>query len=457
MNKSEMPPRSVAFKTLGCKLNQAETESMATAFRQLGWQIVEFGQTADAIIVNSCTVTNSADRKSRHATSQSLRISGDRENSLVVLTGCYADGHREQLEAEGRAYVVGNKAKSHIPGMVDAHFRGEIIHSQREEENDPFGYPLADSIFRTRAMVKIQDGCDNFCSFCIIPFVRGSAVSRPPDQVVNAVSEAASKGFREIILTGVNMSRWSHAGLRFHDLLAAVLDIPGSFRVRLGSIEPERMDKEFLHLLHHPKMTPHLHLCLQSGSDKILLAMRRQYNSADFRHTVEKVRSVNPLFNFTTDVIAGYPQEGPDEFRQTLDFCREMAFGHIHTFPYSRREGTRADRLINRQPDVAIPPAELKSRCEQIRLLSEESKRCYRKSLIGTNQEVIIEKSSDGFRKSILCQGMSAPYVPVRFTLPSARRSSSLANTLVSLHIHGIGEGEDPCLLGEVCDIFPAS
>ncbi|MCD6343771.1 MAG: tRNA (N(6)-L-threonylcarbamoyladenosine(37)-C(2))-methylthiotransferase MtaB, partial [Spirochaetaceae bacterium] len=172
--------RRVSFKTLGCKLNQAETESIATGFITLGWEIVNFGEAADAVIVNSCTVTNAADRKSRSAMNQALKTVEQPEtpeSGLVVMTGCYVEGHREKLEADGRTYVVGNNHKSHIPQLVDAHFKGEILPGYPEDERDPFGYPLAGKVFRTRAMIKVQDGCDNFCTYCIIPFVRGRGIS----------------------------------------------------------------------------------------------------------------------------------------------------------------------------------------------------------------------------------------------------------------------------------------
>lgn len=445
--------RKVAFKTLGCKLNQAETESLATGFQSLGWDIVPFGETADAVVVNSCTVTNSADRKSRGAMNQAIRtLSEDEdEQNLVVMTGCYVDGHRDKLEADGRSYVVGNDHKSHIPQLIDAHFRGEILPGHLETERDPFGYPLAKSIFRTRAMIKIQDGCDNFCTFCIIPYVRGRGISRPLEEAVTAVEEAAASGFKEIVLTGVNMSRWEEeaaggmTGLSFSDLVEACLNATGDFRLRLGSIEPDRIDDLLLDLMTHPKMTPHLHLCLQSGSERVLLAMRRQYTAAEFERIAGELRHRIPHFNLTTDLIVGFPGETDEDFAESLAMIKRLGFGHIHTFPYSRRNGTRADRMADH-----IPDAVKKSRAEAVRLVSEETKRNYRDSLRGSIQSVLVEKVETEDDGTLLAKGLSALYVPVKFPLPGTRSPESLQNSIFQVKINELESGDDPDLIGQV-------
>ena len=500
----ESPPRRAAFKTLGCKLNQAETEAVAAGFKTLGWQITPFGEPADAVVINSCTVTNAADRKSRAAMNAALRTpsapsgqpplpasaapapapaadfprpsGGPRDFSpappgpsspLVVMTGCYADGHRESLEADGRTYVVGNAHKSRIPQLVDAHFRGELLPGHIEEDRDPFGYPLTAPVFRTRAMVKIQDGCENYCTFCIIPFVRGRAASRPLARTVAAVEEAAASGYREIVLTGVNMSRWEDDEARFADLVEACLDAPGDFRLRLGSIEPDRLNiPRLTELMSHPKITPHMHLCLQSGSEKILLAMRRQYTAAAYRSIAEEFRRRVPGFNLTTDIIVGFPGESEADFADTLDLCEELRFGHIHTFPYSRRTGTRADRMEHH-----IVPAVAKQRAEAVRALSEKSKRRFRSAMIGSLQHVLAERAdpdSDSTDQAaahpehsehpgqpagsppagLIVRGLSANYVPVRFRLPAGRAPRDIRNRIFRVRIDSIAPGDDPDLLG---------
>jgi threonylcarbamoyladenosine tRNA methylthiotransferase MtaB len=437
------PLRRVAFKTLGCKLNQAETESIATGFKNLGWEVSEFGDEADVVVVNSCTVTNAADRKSRSAMNQAIR-SGNGDG-LVVMTGCYVDGHRDAMESDGRTYIVGNGQKARIPQLVDAHFRGELIPGHLEDDRDPFGYPVAERIFRTRAMVKIQDGCDNYCTFCIIPFVRGRAVSRSLDETVKAVRDAAASGYREIVLTGVNMSRWEEDGKGFAELLKATLEVEGDFRLRLGSVEPDRLDDDLLDLMSHPKMTSHLHLCLQSGSERVLLAMRRQYTAAEFESFASALRTRIPGFNITTDVIVGFPGETEEDFAETLEVCRRIGFGHIHTFPYSRRDGTRADRMGNHVKDE-----EKKRRGEKVRQLSEHMKRAFRKSLVGSEHEVLVERAELEADGSITARGLSASYVPVRFSLPGTRSPEDVQNELFRVLIEDVDIGEDPDLLGVV-------
>ena len=433
--------RRVAFKTLGCKLNQAETESVATAFQNLGWEIVEFGEAVDAVVVNSCTVTNAGDRKSRSAMNQALKIPG--ESPLVVMTGCYVEAHREALEADGRTYIVGNAHKSRIPHLVDAHFRGEVLPGHLEESRDPFGYPLAEPVFRTRAMVKVQDGCDNFCTFCIIPFVRGRGISRPLPETVGAVEEAAASGYREIVLTGVNMSRWEDGALRFFDLVEACLNAQGEFRLRLGSIEPDRIDTRLADLMSHPKMTPHMHLCLQSGSEKILLAMRRRYTVSEYLAIAGELRRRIPGFNLTTDVIVGFPGESDTDFADTLGLCEHLGFGHIHTFPYSRRAGTRADRMGDQ-----VPPGVKKRRGEAVRRLSEELRRKFRSTMVGSLQDVLVERTDREADGSLSVRGLSANYVPVRFELPGSRPPEAVCNRMFRVRIESVDTGEDPDLLG---------
>jgi len=370
----------------------------------------------------------------------------------VVMTGCYVDGHREKLEADGRTYVVGNNLKSHIPRLVDAHFRGEILPGYSENERDPFGYPVAEKIFRTRAMIKIQDGCDNFCTYCIIPFVRGRGISRPMAESVGAVEEAAASGFREIVLTGVNMSRWEevHGEKKwgFADLVEACLNAKGNFRLRLGSVEPDLIDKRLISLMIHPKMTPHMHLCLQSGSEKILLSMKRQYTAADFVRIAGELRNKIPGFNLTTDVIVGFPGESDEDFADTLAVCERLGFGHIHTFPYSRRDGTRAVGM-----DGHITDAVKKSRAEFVRKLSVITKRAYRSSLLGTVQEVLVEKADKQSDGSIRARGLSAGYVPVKFSISGGGGDGiytveSVLNRIFRVEIDGLESGDDPDLFG---------
>ena len=437
---------TVSFKTLGCKLNQAETEAMAAGFKTLGWKIAEFGEKADAVVLNTCTVTDNADAKSRASMNRARRIPGIGEKKpLIIITGCYVNSHWEELQSSNGVYYVDNARKNRIPQLVEAHFQGEIMTGHFEEGRDPFAYPAVCPVFRTRAMVKIQDGCDNFCTFCIIPFVRGRAASRLLAETVRAVEEAAESGYKEIILTGVNMARWTDGSFRFTHLLEACLVSKGDFRLRLGSLELDGIDSGFLDLMTHPKMTPHVHLCLQSGSERILLAMRRQYTAAEFEHIAEELQRRNPQFNLTTDVIVGFPGETDNDFQCTVDVCTRLGFGHIHTFPYSVRSGTRAARMADQ-----ISGKIKKARAEEIRRISEKSKRSFRESLVGSTQEVLTERIDAAPNGTWTGRGLTGNYVPVKYVLPSEVNIESALNRIEKIHIHSVDAGPDPDLAGQV-------
>jgi len=431
----------IAFQTLGCKLNQYETDSLASSFMRAGYEVVPFDQPADAYVVNTCTVTGKSDRKSRNTINRALRSSlpGDpleQERPLVVATGCFVETHKAELETLGLNYVVGNGEKAHIFEMVDAHFRGEMVHPS-DVGRDLFSFPVAERIFHTRSMVKIQDGCDNFCTFCIIPYVRGRAVSRPVEQVLSSVREQIEAGSREVVITGVNISRYRDGDAGFSELLARILDIDGDFRIRISSMEPDSLDERFFELLDHPKMTPHLHLCLQSGSERVLLQMRRQYTCRGYREMVEKIRTKRDDFNLTTDVIVGFPGERDDDFAQTATVCREVGFSHIHTFPYSRRTGTRAERM-----DDHVPEEAKRERAAIIREISDAGKRRYRSRFIGSEQLLLVEQVTAGGTSGT---GYGEHYLPIELSLPHVRR-----NEFYRVKLTGLGDGDDPLLTGVV-------
>ena len=376
--------RKVAFKTLGCRLHQYETDALASQFHEAGYDIAGFGEAADVYVVNTCTVTSESDRKSRNVISQALRR---KKEPVVVVTGCMATHYRDELErADEITYVVDNECKSSIFSLVDSHFRGEVLHPNHLRR-DLFAYDVAGKTFHTRSLIKIQDGCDNYCTFCIVPHVRGRAVSRPVTDILKNIRDVCDKGYKEIVLTGVNIGRYDHEGIDFERLVAAILEIPGDFRVRISSIEPDGFGEPFFDLLSHPKMTPHLHLCLQSGSSRILRRMRRMYTVRSYLRMVETIRNHIPDFNFTTDIIVGFPGETDDDFDETLDIVREIGFTHVHTFKYSIREGTRAARMRGQLDEAAK-----KARSEAIRDLSESNKRKYYKLMIGKDQRLLVER-----------------------------------------------------------------
>ncbi len=424
--------KKVAFKTLGCRLNQFETDSLASQFQKNDYEIVLFGQDADVVVVNTCTVTNQSDHKSGQVIKQASRIG---ENALVVVTGCMVNNHREKLESDRKniTYFVDNEHKSSIFSLVDGHFKGEIIHPENLNPN-LFDYEPADKTFHTRSWIKIHDGCDNFCTFCIIPKVRGRATSRPTKEILENISRVIGFGYKEIVLTGVNIGRYNFEGLNFENLVEKILGLPGDFRLRIGSIEPEGFGDKLFDLFSHPKLTPHLHLCLQSGSDKILLNMRRMYTAAGFLEIVDKVRSRYPDFNFTTDIIVGFPGETDEDFQHTVDFSRKIGFGHIHTFKYSVRNGTRAERM----PEQISEKIKTR-RSEIIRVMAEVEKRKYRSSMIGKEQTVLVEKIIDG-----IAQGYGENYLPVKFLADGI-----LSNEFVKVDLTTLEKGDDPFLLAK--------
>lgn len=425
--------KTVAFKTLGCRLNQYETDALVTDFSQAGYELVDYNASPDVVIVNTCTVTNQSDQKSRSVISQTARKA---KNAVVVVTGCMANNFKEKLESqENITFVVENSRKSSILTLVDAHFSGEIVHPDQLPQ-DVFRYEPVSKSLHTRSAVKIQDGCDNFCTFCIIPMVRGMAVSRPVADVLESVRKTVENGFKELVITGVNIGRYEDGTVRFEDLLAKILEVPGDFRVRISSLEPDGFGDDFVKLFAHPRLMPHLHLCLQSGSEKTLLRMRRMYDVEQFRKTITKFRSVYPDFNFTTDIIVGFPGETDDEFQQTLDAVKEFNFSHVHTFKYSVRKGTRAERLENHLPEKIKNQRSL-----QVRELSVENKMSYYKSFIGRTQDVLIEKITQG-----IANGYGQHYLPVHFKASGAQKNTVHKVRLTELH----GDDENYYLSGEI-------
>jgi threonylcarbamoyladenosine tRNA methylthiotransferase MtaB len=380
-----MTKKKAAFKTLGCRLNQFETDSIITDFHKAGYEIVPFNEQADVYVVNTCTVTNQSDQKSKNTINQAVRHAGGK--GLTVVTGCMVTSQKEYLEnRDDLTYVVDNKKKTSVFPLVDAHLNGELLHPN-DIKQDLFNFSVVEEGFHTRSMIKIQDGCNNFCTYCIVPKVRGRANSRPVNDVLDNIRNVIDMGRKEIVLTGVNISRYKSEGINFEDLIEKILNLPGDFRVRISSMEPEGFSDKFFDLFDHPKLCQHLHLCLQSGSDKVLELMRRFYDVKQFRNIVDTFRHRYPLFNFTTDIIVGFPGETDSLFQESYNVAKEIGFGHIHTFKYSVRKGTIAEKMPEQVPDkVKVQRSEL------IRNLADESKLTYRKQFIGREQTLLVEK-----------------------------------------------------------------
>jgi len=430
--------KTVSFKTLGCRLNQYETDALVTRFHQAGYQVVDYSSPADITVINTCTVTNQSDQKSRNTINQAARKN---PASMVVVTGCMANNHKEQLEASDKiTYVVDNERKSQIVSLVDAHYKGEMVHPE-SYSGDVFGFETVDKSLHTRTSIKIQDGCDNFCTYCIVPSVRGRALSRPLEEILENIRKVVDNGFKEIVITGVNIGRYRYKGYHFEQVLENILELPGDFRVRISSMEPDGFGPDFHRIFQHPKMTPHLHLCIQSGSDPVLKKMRRMYSVSSFIEILDSFRSSYPDFNFTTDVIVGFPGETEENFQQTLRIAREARFSHIHTFRYSRRKGTRADRLED-QVEERIKA----ERSELIRQVSEESRMKYMESMLGKTERVLIEKiNSKG-----MAQGYGEHYLPIQFSTPL--RTKNIFRDVV---LEKIEVGDTPYLLATDQSLSP--
>ena len=423
--------RSIAFKTLGCRLNQSETDSLVSVFHHAGYNIVDINDNADVYVINTCTVTNQSDKKSRNLISQ---ISRRNQNALTIITGCMVNNYRDLLENIPRSVCyVENNLKSSIFSMVEAHFMGNIIEPYKFKPG-VFNFNSADTTFHTRSMIKIQDGCDHYCTFCIVPFVRGRAISRSTNDIIKNIREVIHSGFREMVITGVNISRYQYEGSDFDDLIERILALPGDFRVRVSSIEPEGFSDKLINLFNHPKLMPHLHLCLQSGSDRILKKMRRVYSTHDYISIINEIRRLYPDFNFTTDIMVGFPGETDEDFKATCAIVREIGFSHIHTFKYSRRKGTIADQMPEQVPEKVK-----NERSETIRSISIENKRRYRTSLIGKVQNVLVEKVRGKYGR-----GYGELYVPIEFRHPEMKK-----NMLQKVVLTGLSDGEDPLLTGE--------
>ncbi len=334
--------KKVAFKTLGCRLNLYETDAIAAEFSKQNYQVVDFNSDADVFVINTCTVTNQSDQKSRRVINQTHKLNRD---ALTIVTGCMATNYKEKLNANEKVdYVVDNEHKTSVLSVVDAHFNGETVNPDQFEK-DVFNYAPAEETFHTRSFIKIQDGCDNFCTFCIVPKVRGRAISRPAKDIFENIKQVVAFGYKEIVLTGVNLGRYKFEKYDFEKLVEAILEIPGDFRVRISSIEPDGYSESFFRLFQNPKLTPHMHICLQSGSEDILLKMRRMYTAKEFEEIATKLKTDYPQFNLTTDIIVGFPGESEEDFNKTAELAKKIGFGHIHTFKYSVRKGTRAERM----------------------------------------------------------------------------------------------------------------
>ena len=378
----------VGIYTLGCKVNTYESEFILDMFKNRGYEISSFDDECDIYIVNTCTVTNNSDKKDRKV------INGIKGKGLcTVVCGCFVE-NPGNYDFNGIDIVIGNTHKSEIVSLVEnflenkkhIHLTDNIMLSSFEDME------ITHFNDRTRAFVKIQDGCENYCAYCVIPFVRGRQRSKDKDKVMEEITNLVKNGYKEIVLTGIHTGSYGvDLGIRFTDLLKELLSIDGLKRLRISSIEITELDEEFLNLLKDKRLCNHLHIPLQSGSDNVLVSMNRKYNKAKYKEIVDKIRSIRPDISLTTDVIVGFPGETDEDFEECLNFIKEINFSKVHVFPYSKRTGTKASRMTNE-----VSPIVKKQRVKRLIELSDILEKEYYNKFKGQELEVLVEKVEGG-------------------------------------------------------------
>lgn len=387
----------VAFVSLGCKVNQYETNAMSQEFIKSGYEVVEFSDVADIYIVNTCTVTNIADRKSRQMLRRVKEINPE---AVLVATGCYAQVGKEELEKiDDIDMIIGNNEKKDIVEIIENYCNEKnaiITDVMHKKEYVEFGTTTYTE--KTRAVVKIQDGCDRFCSYCIIPYARGRVRSRKLENIVAEVEQIVDNGIQEIVITGIHIASYGkdfNYEITLIDLLEELNKVKGLKRIRLGSIEPTIITDEFVSRLSKlEKICDHFHLSLQSGCNETLKRMNRRYTCDEFENGTKLLRKAFPKAALTTDVIAGFPGETDEEFSKTYDFLKRIAFYKMHIFKYSQRKGTKAAVMPN-QVDGAIKEQRSKVLLE----LSDENEKMYNSEYVGKTVEVLFEEKDGEFYK----------------------------------------------------------
>ncbi len=407
--KKEIRKRKAALHNLGCKVNSYETEAMAQMLAQAGYELVDFTHEADVYIVNTCSVTNIADRKSRQMLHRARSKNPD---AVIVATGCYVQTAGEELEKDaGVDIVIGNNKKAGLLPLLERFFSEKRRLSDVIDINDgaqdyeELGLLAGGS--HTRAFLKVQDGCNQFCSYCIIPSARGRVRSRDPERVYAEVCTLAENGYREVVLNGIHLSSYG-AGTSYTllDLIRRIHGVPGIARIRLGSLEPRIVTEEFVRQLAAlPKVCPHFHLSLQSGCDATLARMNRKYTTAEYERGCALLRAAYAHPAITTDVIVGFPGESEQEFARTREFVERIGFYEMHVFQYSKRRGTRAERM-----EGQVPEAVKKERSRILLALGERQSRAFRDYYVGREAGVLFEEETR-IGEKVYLTGFTPEYV----------------------------------------------
>ncbi|MBI3015036.1 MAG: tRNA (N(6)-L-threonylcarbamoyladenosine(37)-C(2))-methylthiotransferase MtaB [Candidatus Tectomicrobia bacterium] len=385
----------ISLYTLGCRLNQAETALIGRSFQEKGFTLVPFEEAADLCVINTCSVTESAEAKCRNLVRSLLRRS---PRTFVALTGCYAQIGVEKLkQIPGLDLIAGNEFKMKIADYISSTeklLEPVILHTRKMSTGEFTLDSIGDFTERTRANIKIQDGCNFFCSFCIIPYTRGRERSRKFEDILREAQHLADSGYKEVVLTGVNMGRYESAGKRLVDVVGALEKVEGIARIRLASVEPTTIGDELIRAMGgSEKICRHLHLPIQSGDDRILEGMRRRYSVAEYSRFVEKIAREVPGVGIGTDVITGFPGEGEEEFSSTRQTVVSLPFSYLHVFSYSPRPGTRAVTLTQK-----VHPNRIKERTTAMREISVRMKEQFARRHVGKVVSVLFEqREEDGW------------------------------------------------------------
>ena len=425
----------VGLTTLGCKVNQYESAALAENLQQKDYSLVPFNSFADVYIVNTCSVTSFSDYQARQLIRRAHRIN---PQAKIIVTGCYAQIAAADIAAiDGVTMIVGNDQKNTIPELLEdgGSKTCRIYISDIFQQKEFCSMPFSRFIGRSRVYLKIQDGCNSFCSYCIVPFTRGKSRSMPLHEVLRAVANLAGQGYSEIVLTGIHLGAYGHdlnPPANLTDMIHRIIDRAGNTRIRLSSIEPGEITDELLHLFNKKDiLCPHLHIPLQSGNDKILKLMKRDYDAAFYRKLIKKITSTINDVAIGVDVMVGFPSEGEEEFDSSLRLLQEIPVAYLHVFPYSERPQTLAKEI---QPKVT--KSVKKQRAAILRSLSAKKREDFTLRFLGKKLQVLVEKIKD--KKTGLMKGVSQNYLPVLID----KTDFSALNKVVIVQAQGIRDGE---------------
>ncbi|MBQ3253550.1 MAG: tRNA (N(6)-L-threonylcarbamoyladenosine(37)-C(2))-methylthiotransferase MtaB [Acholeplasmatales bacterium] len=428
--------KTVGFITLGCKVNIYESNALKNELEAKGLEIIDPANICDVYIINTCSVTNMADAKSRKMIRKCIK---QNPNAIICVMGCYPQTNKEALELEGIDILIGNgnkkEAVEKIIDMLESDKKEKyinVIDILDNHEYEPLGITSYD---HTRAFLKIEDGCENFCTYCIIPYARGPVRSKPADDVINELINITNKGYLEVVLAGIHTGRYMDNGTTLSKLVKRILnEVPKLKRLRLSSIEINEVDDEFIELMrNNDVIADHLHLPLQSGSDLILSKMERKYDTKFFIEKVNKIRDARPNISITTDIIVGFPYETDEEFEKTYKFSQDIGFSKIHVFPYSMRKGTKAAKMPQVQDIIK------KSRASRLLSLSKSLELDYSKEFVGSKHSVIVEQKTGNFMV-----GHTSNYLQVVIPL-----DESLITKMVYVELTDIKENQ---LVGKIVE-----